>query len=225
MESTSEAKRYFPVVKTIAKRLHETLAPAIDLEKLLACGSEELTRSLGEFKKRQGTTIQTFAYYRIRSAMFDEMRKVMWESRASQTNYFFQQKANQFLEWYSTSSEGFVKRSAEAEAEELKQLCQNLILISLLCRESVDRLRLGEARANQETQSIEDEAKRSLTSALGRLSQREMMLMEGYYFENQPLKELSTRLNMSVSQIQRLHLKTLALLNEFLISGVARINS
>lgn len=225
MESTSEAKRYFPVVKSIAKRLHESLAPTIDLEKLVACGSEELTSSLGEFKKRQGTTIQTFAFYRIRGAMFDEMRKLTWESPASQTNYLFQQKANQFLEWYSTSSEGFVKRSAEAEAEELKQLCQNLILISLLCRESVDRSRSEDDRANQETQSVEEEAKRSLTSALGRLSQREMILMEGYYFENQPLKELSTRLNISVSQIQRVHLKALALLKEFLVSDVSRINS
>src|SRR5262249_15972949 len=140
MESMpSEVKRYLPVVKSIAKKLQQTLSAPMELEKLIECGNVGLTNSIGDFRKRQGITMQTFSFYRIRGAMLEAMRNLSWPSKALFGGYLFQQKANQYLEWYSTSSDSFVKRSAAAEVEELNQLCQNLILISLLCRESAER--------------------------------------------------------------------------------------
>jgi RNA polymerase sigma factor (sigma-70 family) len=145
--------------------------------------------------------------------MFEEMRNLNWKSGRSFADYLFQQKANQFLEWYSTSSEGIVKRSAEAEAEELNQICQNLILISLLCRETVER-----SEENFGNPLVEKKTNHWLSTALSQLSQNESMLINGYYFENLTPKELSVRLHISVSQIQRAHLKALALLKKFLDS-------
>lgn len=196
MQLTPEALRYSSVVRAQASQLQDTLASETDLEQLIYWGNEGLMSALQDFRKRQGTTFQTFAYYSIRSAILNGIRNAAGSAHPLRADLSFHSKANQLLQWYSSSSEGLVKRTFEAEAMDLYQLCQALTVISLLCREAA-------LPAPRETKH------NSLMSAISKLSEPDQLFLQSFYFEDRSIQDCASVRKGSLSLAQRSHFKIL----------------
>jgi RNA polymerase sigma factor for flagellar operon FliA len=201
---TSETQRYEATVKSLAAQIKEGLPIKLTLEKLIESGKKGLIEALKEFKKGQGIPFNCFAFYRIRGAIYEDLNQIEWDSQEVRAHYLFCQKANQFLQWYSSSSEAFVKRTMEAEAEEMSRLSRNLFIIALLCIQSVDSSLLAPATLNQ------------FRTALARLEEQDRLLIQSCYFENKRIQEAASQLNVPISHAQRIHLKILSFLREAL---------
>lgn len=196
MQLTPEALRYSSVVRAQARQLQDTLARETDLEQLICWGNEGLMSALQDFRKRQGTTFQTFAYYSIRNAILEGIRNAAGNSNPLRPDFMFHSKANQMLQWYSSSSEGLVKRTFEAEAMDLYQLCQALAVISLLCREAALR-------------AVRGTKQESLMSAVSKLSEQDQLFLQNYYFEDRSIQECAAVGKGTSSVTQRSHFKIL----------------
>ena len=106
--------RYTPFIKYIAHRLAMRLPPHISVEDLISAGVIGLMDALTKFDPQKKVEFKTYAEFRIRGAMLDELRALDWVPRS------VRQKAAQ-IEKSDPALEKTKGRPAEDEeiAEEL----------------------------------------------------------------------------------------------------------
>src|SRR5215813_7303908 len=95
VDLSPEALKYLPLVKSIALQVKTKLPAHIELDDLIGYGSIGLMEAMSNFKTGRGTTFKTFAYYRIRGAIYDGLRKIGWLSRSAYAQHKFREKANE----------------------------------------------------------------------------------------------------------------------------------
>ena len=86
------------LVRSLALRIYRGLPVKVDLEDLIAYGELGLAEAARDFDPDQGNQFSTFAYYRIRGAIYDGVAKMTWTSRARYRRMRYEQMANQVLE-------------------------------------------------------------------------------------------------------------------------------
>ena len=97
-QRTSSSAKHLPLVQGIARKVKRTLGAAIDLDDLVGYGRKGLVEAAERFDGRAGVAFTTFAYYRIRGAMYDGIRAMGWYSRADYARYRAEERANQYLQ-------------------------------------------------------------------------------------------------------------------------------
>ncbi len=212
-----EAARYLPLVKSIALQLKKKLPSNIELDDLIGYGTIGLMQAVKSFQTGKGTVFKTFAFYRIRGAMYDGLRKIGWLSRSAYAEYKLSQKSNEVIQDHVTSAEGVVKRTLEAEAGELKQVLQSLVPVCLLSMEAVDRILADRKGDSPEAELLEKQTKERISAVLESLEERERLLVQYYYFEDFSLEEAGEKLGISRSWASRLHLKALGKMKAALV--------
>ena len=66
------------LVRSLALQIHRKLPANIDLEDLIAYGQLGLVEAARSFDAGRGCQFSTFAYYRIRGAIYDGAAKMSW---------------------------------------------------------------------------------------------------------------------------------------------------
>ena len=79
-------KEYAPLVKTIAGRLANKLPQHINTNDLLSAGIMGLLDAVDKFDEDKGTEFKSYAEFRIRGAMIDELRAMDWFPRSVRRN-------------------------------------------------------------------------------------------------------------------------------------------
>lgn len=72
------------LVRSLAVRIHRKLPARIELDDLIAYGELGLLEAAQSFNPRRGCQFSTFAYYRIRGAIYDGAAKMGWGVSLSQ---------------------------------------------------------------------------------------------------------------------------------------------
>src|SRR5438046_1214586 len=108
-EKNQLVEQHLGLVQAIARKLKKTLGARIDYDDLVAYGSKGLVEAADRFDARPGVAFTTFAYYRIRGAMFDGLRTMGWYSRADYARYRAEERANEYLQSHA-------ERAAAGEA-------------------------------------------------------------------------------------------------------------
>lgn len=209
VELSPEALKYLPLVKSIALQVKSKLPTHIELNDLIGYGSIGLMEAMSSFRTGRGTTFKTFAYYRIRGAIYDGLRKIGWLSRSAYAQHKFREKANELMQTHSSSADNMMKRSLASEAGELKDLLSDMVPVCLLSMEAVDRLIADEKTETPEEQLLEKQTRDHLQTAMNELDSREQLLVRYYYFEDMTLDDAARKLDISKSWASRLHLKVL----------------
>src|SRR5215831_15232385 len=70
-------------VRALAAQIKEQLPAEIEYQELVAYGTQGLLEAARRFDPRGGATFSTYAYYRIRGAIFDGLRQMGWLSRGA----------------------------------------------------------------------------------------------------------------------------------------------
>src|SRR5262252_2446389 len=124
-EKKSLVEQHLPLVQSIARKVKRTLSAAIDIEDLVGYGSKGLVEAAERFDARHGVAFTTFAYYRIKGAMFDGLRTMGWYSRADYARYRAEERANEYLQSHA-DREGDPAGKAADNAEALAAVAQVL---------------------------------------------------------------------------------------------------
>ena len=214
-EKNQLVEQHLGLVQAIARKLKKTLGTRIEFDDLVAYGSKGLVEAAERYDARPGVAFTTFAYYRIRGAMFDGLRTMGWYSRADYARYRAEERANEYLQSHADRppEAGGGSHAADA-AEALAAVAQ---VLSGIAAVHITSLEAASAVAD-ETFAAPDAGidlgrlGTRVRDAVTRLPEKERRLLELYYFEEKTLEEAGGALGLSKSWACRLHARAVDLL-------------
>jgi RNA polymerase sigma factor for flagellar operon FliA len=221
---------YYSLVKIVAKKMAARLPASVDFDDLVSAGLIGLMQAIERFKPEKGYKFKTYAEFRIRGAMIDELRSQDWCPKG------MRQKAKQFERVCEKIREkkgrnGTDKELASAlhlSKPKYDQLVRDVHTLEQMNLAGYIRVGGDEDRTQTTIELVADnhegvdpfeEASRHDTralieKALTHLPETERQVMSLYYFEELNLKEIGKRLSLSESRVCQLHSKALSQLKQ-----------
>ena len=203
-------EKYTPLVRSIAAQLKSRLGVNLEFDELVSCGRLGLLEASERFDYKLGVSFKTFAYYRIRGAMYDGLRKMEVITRRKDPRIKFEEAANQLLGSEATRGTSEARKpTLKDDMEEVRGLISALVPIYFLASDALDQMQHAEKGGSSEEQASLSQEKQMLKEALGQLSKNEKTLIELYYYQDMTLEEAASQLGLSKSWASRLHARAL----------------
>ncbi|HEX2573789.1 MAG TPA: sigma-70 family RNA polymerase sigma factor [Polyangia bacterium] len=207
-------------VKSIAARIKEQLPREIELDDLIAYGIQGLLEAAERYDGRHGTAFTTFAYYRVRGAIFDGLRGMGWLPRGEYARARFEERAAAYLANLATRDVGgaYARENPDAALEdEMRDLAEALGGVATVFITALT-LKHDESLLDESPQPHERLERREIERRIGQVLQtmpaKERRLIEMYYFEDKTLEEAGATLGLSKSWSSRLHARAIDLLRK-----------
>ena len=214
-------KRYSPMIKYVANRIAMRLPPHIEVDDLISVGVLGLMDAISKYDSSRGAKFKTYAEFRVRGAILDELRAMDWVPRS------IRQKASN-VDKVVQKLQAKLSRSPEDEevAEEmgisLNQFhdtlneTKSIPVFSLedlgIAKESGEQQSLldclaGKADADPQTQIRLIELKEIIAKAIDALPEKERLMVSLYYYEELTMKEIGAVLEITESRVSQIHSK------------------
>jgi RNA polymerase sigma factor for flagellar operon FliA len=202
------------LVKAIAVRIHSNAPRSVSLDDLIGYGELGLAEAARDFDPDRGVQFATFAYYRIRGAIYDGLSKMTWPTRAQLGRWLYQRNAADVLELEAGSGEP-ADYTLDEHATRLGRVTQQLFvayLASNMADEDGERPELAiedESALPPAEVAAQRENCLMLRELIKALPADAHQLIYNMYFEGQNLSEAAEKLGISKSWASRLHARTL----------------
>jgi RNA polymerase sigma factor for flagellar operon FliA len=217
-------KRYAPLMKYVVDRVASNVPKYVEREDLLNAAALGLFDALEKYDSGKGTKFETYAVWRIRGAVLDELRAMDWASRS------VRRKARQ-LDIMTRDMDQRLGRAASDEeladamdisASEMSRLLdevRGVVLLSLNQSggetEEGNSGGLAEVIEDPTAQDALDEVERMqlsdlLVDVISDLSEQEKLVLALYYYEEMNLKEIGQTLDISESRVSQIHTKAIS---------------
>jgi RNA polymerase sigma factor for flagellar operon FliA len=215
-ETNKLVEQHLSLVQAIARKLKKTLGTRIEYDDLVAYGSKGLVEAAERYDARPGVAFTTFAYYRIRGAMFDGLRTMGWYSRADYARYRAEERANEYLQSHADraadSPEGAPAKPESAEVlAAVAQVLSGVAAVHITSLEAASTVADTTFAAPDAAIDTSRLGKR-VREAITKLPGKERQLMELYYFAEKNLEEAGAEMGLSKSWACRLHARAVELL-------------
>jgi RNA polymerase sigma factor FliA len=210
-DRSSLVEQHRPYVRVLALEVAKGLPSHIELDELIACGNLGLVEAADRYEPRYGVTFQTFAYYRIKGAIYDGLRKMGPMSRTEYARSRFAARANDILQSASDDEQANagVALTVDDEIAATKSFIDALIPVYLL---SLEEANLPEVPDESES-ALERAERKELVgltrSMIKELPEDERQVVEEIYFKHLTIVEISAKLGVSKSWGSRLHAKAI----------------
>ncbi|MBV8478136.1 MAG: sigma-70 family RNA polymerase sigma factor [Acidobacteriaceae bacterium] len=197
---TNLIESHISYAHAVAAELLGRFPAHVDRSDVVAAAEYGLVQAANAYDPSKGVAFTTFAYYRIRGAVFDLLRETVKASR-------FEEAANEYMVDHSAGASAGAPSYAE-----MKNLASGIVASYFLS--------LGEPSSEPPLQSAEapldlllrQEQQKGIRQALQALPEKNRMVLEAYYFEDLTLEEIGKRLGLSKSWVSRMHAKGLEML-------------
>ena len=211
--------QYAPLIKYIATRMALRLPPHISLDDLISSGMIGLLDAIKKFDPQKNINFKTYAEFRIKGAILDELRALDWIPRS------IRKKSSQLEKAYAKLQKE-LGRPAEPEevaqsmgltSEEYHHLLDETKGISLMDIDSV-RKHLPSIVEEELYEILQDESARDpfisvhfaelrelLMKALECLPDKGKLLISLYYYEELTMKEIGEIMGYTESRISQMH--------------------
>jgi RNA polymerase sigma factor FliA len=223
VDRTEAVRRYAPLVKHVVDRIAVGLPKVVDMDDLMNAAIIGLLDALDKYDESKGTKFETYAVWRIRGAVLDELRTLDWASRSlrrkARAIEKMQKELVQKLGRPATDME-----VAEAMGMDPHDLYRVMEDVKGTVFYSLDQTGAEDERGSVTglMESIEDtnapdpladletsEMKEQLLHAINRLPEQERLVMAFYYYEEITLKEIGETLRISESRASQVHSRAL----------------
>lgn len=210
---------YAFLVKQIASGFARRLPSSVLFDELISAGSLGLIDAVDKFDPDKHVTLKTYAQYRIRGAILDELRSMDRYSRSIRKKIQDVTAATKKLE----ESNGKIPSDEEIAAklgvtiDEYNDILTQIHGATILSMDTFLKTKNNETSSEtrftsslkvKETPSDEferAEIKSLLTDAISRLNEKEQLVVSLYYYEELTLKEIGEVLNLTESRICQIH--------------------
>ena len=222
-EKTSYVEQYSPLIRYLADRLAARLPDHIVKDDLVSAGVLGLIDAVDRFEPDRGIMFKTYAEFRIKGAMLDELRSLDWVPRTIRRKAGELDRLWRRLEielGHPPSDE----ESAEAMGLDLPAYLKVLDEVSSINmldieafraetssgRESADLYEILADESNVDALTIlgQEEAKSVLVEAIDALPEKERLVVTLYYHEDLTMKEIGQVMGYTESRISQLHTKS-----------------
>ncbi len=209
---------FAPMVKYIADRITMYLPPGISREDLVSAGILGLNDAIDKFKVKKGVKFKTYATYRIKGAIVDELRKMGWASRSvirdSQRIEIAvaELKSRMGRDPQDIEVAEYMELDLEAYHKMLWRT-QSISLVSLdelLPDGNTSRMACQQSREPSPFDALKvKQLKEILAGEIEKLSKKEQMVISLYYYDELTLKEIGKVLDLTESRISQIHSKVI----------------
>ncbi len=208
-------KNFMPTIRYWAKHYHYQYHQVLEFEDLVMVGVIGLIDAMNKYKKDKKNQFKTYAEFRIRGEIIDELRKQDWMTRSERNKQKEYKKAKNNL------------------TEELGRAPTSVEMSNVLPFKSRDMIRLEqyesgdtikqyvEGETIQQTNLLNSEfenyaLKKTLSVVMDELPRTMRLIVMLKYFEDLNFFEISKVVNLSEGRICQLHAEALNLLKNHL---------
>src|SRR5262249_54862619 len=146
--------------------IQKRLPPSVDRDDLIGAAELGLVEAARNFDPTRGVLFKTFAYYRIRGAIYDALRRMGWLKGDARLR--FEAGANEYIKDYTESGDGD-SPSPEGAHGELQQLSSAVVTSYILSLDASNTEIADEKAVSAEDALLERDARRQLREAICRL--------------------------------------------------------
>jgi RNA polymerase sigma factor FliA len=207
---------HLPVVRFIARRIHERLPQHVPIEDLYSAGVLGLLDAFGRFDLSKQVKFNTYAQFRIRGAILDSLRTLDWSPREFRRKGRAVEQAIQTLIGQFNRSPTDIEIAQKlniplADYQQLLGELRGLEIGSLHARRSEDsdeeELDLIPCRPDDDPlfRCLNGEIRERLTEAINNLRERERLVLTLYYYEETSMKEIGLILGVTPSRVCQIH--------------------
>ena len=195
-----------PLVESIAKSVHRRMPPFIRFDDIVACGQLGLTQAARTYQSVEGSSFSTYAYYRIRGAIFDGISRMNWTTRSTYRRIKREQMATDVLEDQSSAE---TQNTPESSAEWLFDTTSKLAMV-YLSTPLGENQSLSDAVEDQQMGAPDEvvennEMAEKVRCLINELPETERQLIDMTYYQNMSLAEAASKLGKSRSWASRIH--------------------
>ena len=201
---------YMPYAASIASRVYQSLSSVVEYEEVLCTARMGLLEAAKRFDEAQEVDFKTFAYYRIKGAIYDGLRKAGWIPRSLYAKIKFEEAANEYLQHMSQHADSRATEASGAVVSETVNSLASIYIISLDANDDFDVEDTDGPDIEKNTEFLQ--VRQHMRDAIDSLPPVEKKLVKMYYFQNRTLEEIGERLNLSKSWTSRLHARALSML-------------
>ena len=217
-------KKYAPLVKYVVDRIASSLPKSIEKDDLINTAVIGLFDALDKYDADRGTKFETYAIWRIKGAVLDELRSLDWASRTTRRKAREVERTCRLLDQKlgRAASEHEIAKEMNLPVGEFVRLLEEVRGASLLSLDqtvSVDEEHdlAGLAELIEDTEAVnalevieEAESRGLLLEAINCLSEQERLVVALYYYEEMTLKEIGETLGISESRVSQIHTKAVS---------------
>ena len=199
-------------VRSLARGIAKKLPKQVEFEELGAMGQLGLTAAAKQYEPGRGVAFTTFAYYRIRGAIFDGLRQMTWLPPSMRRKLARMGGENEVSEITAESAE--VSDDPEFLAKQFQTAVGRLGAVFLASGAAGEE---GDTEEPTTGKSAADEAEERedlahLKAALAKLPDEQASLIRMLYFEYRSMTDVAGELKKNKSTISRRHAEALDVL-------------
>ena len=212
---------HLPIVRFLARRIHERLPQHVDIEDLVSAGVVGLMDAFTKFDPTKKVQFRSYAQFRIRGAILDSLRTLDWSPRELRRKGRAVEEAIRLL----TQRMGRAPGESEVAAEMTLSLGEYQQLLGDLKGLEIGTLHMERNEDSGEEElayipgrpeddplfhCLRGELEGRLSEAIAQLPDRERLVMTLYYYEEMTMREIGLALGVVESRISQVHASAVA---------------
>ena len=215
-EQERQLLEHLPIVRYLARRIHERLPQHVEMEDLVSAGVLGLMDAFSKFDPRKKVQFRSYAQFRIRGAILDSLRTLDWGTRDLRRKGRAVEEAIRQL----TARLGHPPGEAEIAQEVGIGLDEYQSLLGDLRGLEIGTLHVEHNEESGEEElayipgrpeedplfcCLRGELKEKLSDAIESLPERERLVMTLYYYEELTMREIGLAMGVVESRISQIH--------------------
>jgi RNA polymerase sigma factor for flagellar operon FliA len=207
---------HLPIVRFLARRIHERLPQHVEIEDLVSAGVVGLMDAFAKFDPTKKVQFRSYAQFRIRGAILDSLRTLDWSPRELRRKGRAVEEAIRVLTARLGRAPGEPEIAAEMgiDLEGYQQLLGDLkgLEIGTLHLErnensGEEELAYVPGRPEEDPlfRCLRGELEERLAEAIANLPERERLVMTLYYYEEMTMREIGLALGVVESRVSQVH--------------------
>ena len=209
---------YSPLIRFVAHRIAARLPANIDIDDLTSAGVIGLMDAIEKYDPSRDNKFKTYAEFRIRGAILDELRSQDWVPRS------VRDKAKKIERAYSELEQSLGRMATDAEVSEklgmdISEYHSLIAKVKAVTMLSIDEI-VGPSQGDRKTlleclentnaknpylQLKSKSVKQLLMRYITELPEKQKLVLSLYYYEDLNLKEIGKILSVTESRVSQLH--------------------
>lgn len=222
-------ERYLPLVRTVVGRIAMTLPAHVCADDLNSAGLVGLLHAVRHFSRSGGAAFETFARFRIRGAVLDELRRLDWVPR------LVHDRARKIQRKMGDLEQSLGKPPTEAQMaqalgltlEEYRTWLDDIRPIAFVSLDAAFQSEGSDiatphdsiADGSQEDPSalvVRNDLKELIAQRIQQLPEIQQKVMAQYYFEDLRLREIAEAFGLTESRISQIHAQAILAIRTFI---------
>jgi len=209
---------YAPLIKFIAQKIAVRLPSNIEFDDLVSSGVIGLMDAIDKYDPSRDNKFKTYAEFRIRGAILDELRAQDWVPRSVREKAKQLEKAHARLEQQlgRMPTEDEITSELRISKDEYYDLLNQVKSVSILSLDEAGSFNSSDRKSilsllesckipSPITQLNLKAVKEVVTKAIESLPEKQRLVLSLYYYEDLNLKEIGDVLDVTESRVSQLH--------------------